>query len=214
MAAAGLLSASVAIVVAASGSSAATITLAKCVLPRAPGATSQAARTQLLTALGVLRRAPQPGDDALPARTYLMFNQEVFVRYIRRARDVGGVSYYVIPALVARCEPAKPYYGVTFRDLEGGVLHASLNNLKKYGVGFSTSSGRSRATFADLVPDGVATVDLHFSSTAAAPAVTIRADVIDNVAVVDIRGPAATAVPTRTTWRATNGTVIKSITSP
>ena len=59
---------------------------------------------QLLSELAVLRRPATPADR-LPARFYsngrlllAPFASGIYVRYIRRARVVNGVSYYVIPA--------------------------------------------------------------------------------------------------------------------
>jgi hypothetical protein len=189
---------------------------AKCVLPRPPSATTQdAPETALLSILAVLRR-PMTHADALPARAYLSFNQEVFVRYIRLARSVGGFGYYVIPAIITRCEPVKAYQGVTFvRRTPGGggagILAASAASIKRYG-GFFTSGQHGRSTAPGLVPDGVATVTVHYAANPAGrlPAVTITAKVVDNVVVLASipRGPAASW--TKMVWRAANGTTIKT----
>ena len=62
----------------------------------------------------MLRRTREPGDYLAPAR-YLSFNQEVFVRYIRRTQVIAGNTYYVIPAILTTCKSGPAYWGITFK---------------------------------------------------------------------------------------------------
>jgi hypothetical protein len=165
--------------------------------------------------LAVLRR-PATRADTLPALAYLHFNQEVFVSYIRLARLVAGFGYYVIPAIITPCEPAKAYQGVTFVQRTpggggGGILGASAASIPQHGVFFSSGQHGS-STVPGLVPDGVATVTVHYPADPAGtlPAVTITAKVVDNVVVFTSvpRGPAVGW--TKMVWRAANGTIVKT----
>jgi hypothetical protein len=74
-----------------------------CRLPKAPPTTfSQGSPSAaLLSLLGVLRRPATPQDKltvpGVPRGIYPVPGQDVYVRYVRRARVTDGVSYYVIP---------------------------------------------------------------------------------------------------------------------
>jgi hypothetical protein len=83
--------------------------------PNPAGATiSQGAPSAaLLSVLGVLRR-PATRADRLPAPLYgtgrpLLFGEpnKAYVRYIRRARVVNGVAYYLIPGVIGTPAPTE-----------------------------------------------------------------------------------------------------------
>jgi len=197
-----------------------TTTAARCVLPRPPRNASQGTPDKtLLSILGVLRRPREPGDSLAPLR-YLSFNEEVFVRYIRRARVVAGSAYYVVPALFTTCEPGPSYQAVTFKKLSAdgaglglGAVGATAAIIERRGEFISGGSGRGRGTSTvwGLVPDRVASVTLHY---AAGPtprhALTIKATVTGNVAVFPDVPRKSTASWNEMTWRAANGHIIKT----
>jgi hypothetical protein len=215
----GFVSVIVGTLVVVAGRSSASISTAKCVLARPPSSTSQAApERSLLASFAVLRRPREPGDS-LGSRRYLSFNQEVFVRYIRRARVVAGIAYYVIRAIFATCEPGPAYWGVSFEDMAasgtgpGGGTDAKAASVEQRGLFLGTGS-RNGQTLAGLVPDGVATVALRFAAdpVAAISTRTLNAKVIDNVVVVSVRGRLGSALPVGMVWRAASGEIVKTVT--
>ena len=89
----------------------------------------------LLSALHVLRR-PASQADRLPAPIYragraLLVGEpnEVYVRYIRRARTVNGVGYYLIPGLIGSPPPPARVlsrcYAEEMRALRVSLSHVS-----------------------------------------------------------------------------------------
>ena len=82
-----------------------------------------------------------------------------------------------------------------------------------------TGADPARTVFAGVVPDGVATVTLHYQagklggfSHRSGPALTVTGHPVNNVVVISVEraGEQATGAVT-TTWRAANGTVIKTL---
>jgi hypothetical protein len=103
----------------------------------------------------------------------------------------------------------------------GGGADAAL--IDQHGMWGSTGGGTGAnpgvTLFSGVLPDGVATVTLHYPagkvggfSRLTAPAVTIKANVVNNVVVVSVprAGDQATEAVT-TTWLAANGTTIKTL---
>jgi hypothetical protein len=192
---------------------------AKCVLARPPHPTTVSAPTgSWLAALGVLRR-PQRTSDAIPRHAYLSYNQEVFVRYIRRARVVGGSAYWVWPAIITRCGGAKPYEGLMFftgssrtggRPM-GGSVGETLTAFEQYGDFFTEGGRSSIATVQGIVPDGVASVTLHYPATAGHPARQLTGKVVENVAVISVPFRLGSSLRPSMTWTGRNGRIIKML---
>lgn len=196
-----------------------TFTVAKCVLARPPHPTTAGAPDQTwLALLGVLRRA-QRATDAIPARSYLSYNQEVFVRYIRRARVLGSSAYWVWPATITRCGGAKPYQGLMFFTGSlargrpaGGGAGETLAQFKQYGDFFS-HGGSGETTVVGLVPDEVTSVTLHYRAANGHPALQLTGKVVHNVAVVSVPFSAGGALAASMTWTGAHGQVIKTLPS-
>ena len=195
----------------------------------APQTTTAAPSGSLLSILGVLRRAPTP-SDALPAGasgTVLAAPfRQVFVKYVRRARELSGASYYVIAVRLNPCARHKLADAVSLWVFSGkeayGVGGATAATIEQHGVYDSRGSGvGARATVAGLVPDGVASATLRYPAApahgpghGAYPATTLTARAIDNVVIFPPtpRGAGLRSNATMT-WRAADGTLIRTIAS-
>jgi hypothetical protein len=186
----------------------------------------------LLSILGVLRR-PAAHADALPRTDFDFFTigvarvrgEEVFVRYVRRARVIGNTSYYLIPSVFTGCGVLKlTGEGITLWAAQkpngsgSGGGHADAGRIEQ-GKAYLTPSGAStHTTIAMLIPDGVATVTLEYppgavggSNYTHAPAFTTTAHVVQNLLVVTVpRGGHRFMTPMTMTWRAANGTTVKT----
>lgn len=182
----------------------------------------------LLTILGVLRR-PATASDALSGIAGGGIVRGTFTRYIRRARVVAGSPYYVYPAVVGGCGTReKPREGIMMlaRNVDlghgligatggGGATAAQIEQGQLAGSGPPGSS--TSATLTMVVPDGVASVTLHYPAGRASgyspkisPPVTITTAPVENLVVV--RVPRSSPLHQATTiWRAGNGHVIKTI---
>jgi hypothetical protein len=216
---------------------------ASCRIPPTAGGTVQGPPSKsLLSILGVLRR-PATAADALPAameRSLLAprLGQAVtlFVNYIRRARVVGAVTYWVFPEILTYCggklgakqtrqslelAATVGYFGVPGDYLTGGGTAAKI---EKAGS-VSSTDGPSSSQITMLVPDKVATVKLHypagpvggsgaptpgFSDYHHVPAVTVTAKVVGNLVAVTVpRGNNRSYTPVTMTWLSASGTTIK-----
>jgi hypothetical protein len=194
-----------------------------------PPTTSAPLDPSLLSLLGVLRRPAAP-SDALPGASLrslaMVPASQVFVNYVRRARELSGQSYYVVAVRFEPCGTrraadtvslwvfsAKEAYGVG-----GGsaaiIAQRGLYDSRGTGVGAQTS-------VVGLVPDGVASATLHYPATpshgAGHPsyaATTLNAPAVDNVVLFPRapRGPGLGSNATLT-WHAADGTIIKTIRS-
>jgi hypothetical protein len=181
----------------------------------------------LLSILGVLRRAETPAD-ALPASTKAAVMRlsrsgfQVYVNYVRRARVIGSTPYYVWPVLYTGCRqvPVRHYETMMMDDGGGGVAGAGDATTIEQGHAVGGSGTANRSTLEMLVPDGVATVTLHYpavtiggSGLRGAPALTTRTKVVGNFVVIDVpRGPQRLFRPVTMTWYAANGHVVKTFT--
>jgi hypothetical protein len=186
------------------------------------GAPSQS----LLSILGVLRR-PATLADALPNLSRLLsehspFGGGIFVNYIRRARVIAGVTYWVFPRLLQICGRSTEI----MREEESTGVRGS-------GVGMGTAAtieqGRLGGTLGSfwhttvemLVPDGVATVTLHYPAGRVggfnrhhSPAVTITTKIVGNLMIVTVpRGGNRLMAPMTMTWRSVSGTTVKTFNS-
>jgi hypothetical protein len=209
-------------VVAVADSSAALRSASACPQPKPfiGGAPSQS----LLSILGVLRRPATPAD-ALPASVKAIFTKrglnplgrEIFVNYIRRARVISGTAYYVMPVLYTGCGAFTRSEGMMLLDGSGGGgagTAATIESASAYGtLGFF-----GHTTIETLVPDGVATVTLHYSAGKIGgfdrnhgAAFTITTHVVGNLLVVSVpRSGNRLAAPMTMTWRAASGATVKT----
>ncbi len=200
-----------------------------CAKQNAPSTNAGAPPAALLSIVGVLRGPPTPPPAWLLERPILRLDSNLYVNYVRFARAAFGARYYVyvagpFAALMHDCQTTVGVhlFGVT---ADGGFAFgaASAARIEQSGDWGSTSSGTGAnpgvTLFSGVVPDGVATVTLHYPagkiggfSRRKGPAVTIKAHVINNVVVVKVprAGEQATSAVT-TTWHAANGTTIKTI---
>ena len=102
--------------------------------------------------------------------------------------------------------------GATAAGIEAGAL--------AYGSSL-TGSGPDTATVEGVVPDGVASVTLHYDAGPAsayghthAPAANITTAPVNNVIVVTVPRNVGNASPQTMIWRAADGKIIKTITHP
>ena len=101
----------------------------------------------------------------------------------------------------------------------GGLDAAEIAQRGSWGSSSGGTGNNPELTrFNGIVPDGVATVTLQYPagkvggfSRRTAPAVTITAHAVNNVVVVSVRRAGAQALRVTTTWRAADGTIIKTI---
>jgi hypothetical protein len=181
----------------------------------------------LLSVLGILRRAAAPAD-ALPEgplrSAALPPVSQVFTKYVRRARELAGRSYYVIAVRFHPCgtHPAADTASLwVFSDKEAyGVGGGSAAIIAARGIYDSRGTGAgAQASVVGLVPDGVAAATLHYPAApshgpghSAYPAITLSARAINNVVIFPRapRGPGLGSNATMT-WRAADGAVIKTL---
>jgi hypothetical protein len=188
----------------------------------------------LLSILGVLRRPATPADS-LPASWLYSFTSgavariqggEVFVRYVRRARVIGDTTYYLIPSLFTGCGVYKiTGEGITIlraqsKGTGSGGAHFDAAQIEQ-GKAYGFSGGFTHTTITMLIPDGVASVTLHYppgqvggSNHNPAPAFTITTDPVENVLVVTVpRGGNRFMAPLTMTWRSASGTTVRTLNS-
>jgi hypothetical protein len=182
-----------------------------------------------LDLFAILRRPARCGDA--PANLVAEFSRpinreigrEVYVRYMRYARTVDGVAYYLVPVTFRCGVLARRGDGMelaTAGGWGGGLDAAEIESAGNWGSeSGGTGADPGRTTFTGVLPDGVASVTLHYPagklggfSHRSGPAITVTAPVVNNVVVVTVEraGGQATHSVT-TTWRAANGSVVKVI---
>jgi hypothetical protein len=142
--------------------------------------------------------------------------REVFANYIRRARVLAGVPYYVMPALYTGCGLLRIHGEgvIVWGDGGGGGAAATIEN----GTGYGTLGSFGHTTVHTLVPDGVATVTLHYPAGKIGgfdrhhtPAFTTTANVAGNLLIVSVpRGGNRLSAPMTMTWRDRGGAAIKT----
>jgi hypothetical protein len=185
----------------------------------------------LLSILGVLRR-PATKADALSGSLFSFFTsggaarvrgEEIFVRYVRRARVIGDRSYYLIPSVFSGCGVLKlTGEGITVWRQDGGGGgsgggDADASEIEQ-GEAYASESVFTHTSITMLVPDGVATVTLQYPAgrvggfnTHHAPAFTATAKVVGNVFVSTLpRGGMRLRAPMTMIWRAANGATVKT----
>jgi hypothetical protein len=182
-----------------------------------------------LSILGVLRE-PGRATDELPSGV-LSSQTGLYVDTVRFARAAFGRDWYVwITGGPAHAQPnstgcAHPP-GVALWGLGGrgggGADGATAAQIQTHGmwihIGGGTGADPARTLFAGVVPDGVATVTLHYPpgklggfSHRSGPALTATGHVVNNVVVISVERAGEQAIRTvTTTWRASDGATIKT----
>jgi hypothetical protein len=167
----------------------------------------------LLTILGVLRRPATPADS-LPHS--VLTGTAAYLRYVRRARIVAGVSYYIYPVVAVGCGQlgahdalaliataphtrdglgsGASWDGMTADEIEGGGA---------YGGGPPLVNGYPTVTM--VVPDGVASVTLRYPDHE-----TRTAGPINNVLVIQSPRRHTSPWAGLMIWRAPDGHIIKT----
>lgn len=192
------------------------------------GALQGAPSKSLMSILGVLRR-PAVAADAGSGIAAGGFISGVFVHYIRLARVVDGSPYYVYPGIVGGCGTGEaPHQGIMelARNVDlgnglmggtggGGATAAQIERGHDASSGPPGSSTSSTVTM--VVPDGVATVTLHYPAGRASgyspkisPAFTITTAPVENLVVVTL--PRSNPLQQGAViWRSADGRVIKTV---
>jgi hypothetical protein len=205
-------------------------TLASCLTSQRNGVQGRPSKS-LLSILGVLRR-PATAADLLPPRVArnVFSGSAVYVHYVRRARIVGDVSYYIYPVVAVGCGQVGAYDAIAVlashvafgHGMYGGAgwQGATASQIEHgHAVGGGPPGSKSSSTITLVVPDGVASVTLRyppgpangFHKNVIAPAFATTAQVVNNLLVVRAprTGPAALTKPTMI-WRAADGHIIKT----
>jgi hypothetical protein len=165
--------------------------------------------------LAVLRRGGGRADK-LPPRVYMAFGDRVYVRYIRHARTVAGVRYFVIPTALARCGATRLVQGISFvasgRGVTAGTGGVSAATFARRGEFFASGSAHRRSRVQGLVPDGVRTVTLVYAARRHPrhTPLTLTARVVANVVVFRSVPRGAGVAPARTVWRGGGGRVLRT----
>jgi hypothetical protein len=176
-----------------------------------------------LSILGVLRR-PATADDALPVWITHAFgrDEQIFDRFVRRARTASRRTYYVVPEISRRLPSCNVQEGIGLTGVDAtdasGGGGASLSDIRA-GRTFGTRGTSRRAVISGVVPDRVATVTFCYPAGPASgftpkvilPAVCIKGHAVNNVVAVSVPRGAANAIVPKMIWRNTAGQIIKTI---
>jgi hypothetical protein len=147
-----------------------------------------------------LRRLLGRVSEPLRASTLALAQQE------REARQhPAGIAVQVVVQGSAGEEFVDAYAATTAQLAQRGAT----------GSGFPSRNGM---IVSGVVPDGVATVTLHYPAVRhggkTAAAFNVTAHPVNNVFIVELPRTFGVAAPTATTWRAAGGTVIRTIHQP
>jgi len=157
--------------------------------------------------------------------------RDVFVRFIRRARVVSGSPYFIYPAVLGGCgtgerahegimELAKHValgHGIYGGTGGGGYTAAEIEHGQAVGTAGVAGSSTS-ATLTMIVPDGVATVTLHYPAGRASgyspkvsPPFTATSTPVNNLLVMRIpRGGGPEGIRGITMiWRGSSGHIVR-----
>jgi hypothetical protein len=154
-----------------------------------------------------------------------LFGDEPFVNYIRLARVSAGVAYYVVPTYQNGCAPDSlqrtPFDGAGIYTPQGG---GGIESAARIEAGLSPGAGPPgssiSSTLSMLIPDGVASVTIHYPAEPPngfthkiAPAYTRTFTVVGNVLVALVPRAAYSAIGTPGTlvYRASNGSTLKTV---
>jgi hypothetical protein len=150
-------------------------------------------------------------------RTFSDMGEGVYVKFVRRAQVVSGISYYLVPvekAITARSCPSTEEVFLVEASSEGaqsdgGLTASSIAD----GQMFDSRWSHGSATLSGIVPDGVAKISLHYAATPLGRhAATVTATPVENVFVVSIpRAIINAALPTTIVWRSAEGSIIRTI---
>lgn len=154
------------------------------------------------------------------------FGIEVYGDDVHRAREFAGVTYDVVPVHFASCSPSlrrgtDGIYVVTDGGGGGGGGAAQIETGDWYATtGPGIPGDPYSATVEMIVPDGVASVTLHYPAGPASgyepnkisPPFTATTTPINNLVLVDVpRSSGGRAGgPVRMIWRAADGHTIKT----
>ena len=196
--------------------------------PKPPAKVTGSPPARFLSILGVLR---QPGNAAgeLPPGV-LSSERGLYVDSVRFARAAFGRDWYIwITGAAARprghghsCDRSAgvAFWGIGGRG-GGGTSGATAAQIETHGmwmsIGGGTGADPARTLFAGVVPDGVATVTLHYPagklggfSRRHGLALTVTGHAVNNVVVISVERAGAQAIRTvTTTWRAADGAAIR-----
>jgi len=168
--------------------------LASCGTAKTAGKAVQGPPSQsLLSILGVLRRSATAAD-ALPASVlkFILHTgfgpaRTIFINYVRRARVISGTSYWVYPQIITFCGRSREGMADWESDGPGGGSGGGMGDAAniEQGSAYGSLGSFGHTTIQTLVPDGVATVTLHYPAGKIggfdrnhAPAFTTTANVV------------------------------------
>ena len=142
--------------------------LVLCVAPAA----KRRSGSVVVALFAILRRPARAGDapTSLVAEFSRPFNRlsgrEVYVRYMRYARTVDGVAYYLVPVAFRCGVLARHGDGLSLESARGGGGGENAAQIESSGMWESESGGTGadpgRTTFQGVLPDGVTSVTLHY----------------------------------------------------
>jgi hypothetical protein len=126
------------------------------------------------------------------------------------------------PPPVAVSAQAFSIYSLDQGGFGAGGTAATIEAGKGLGLGgAATGQGPNTSFVAGVVPDGVASVTLHYSagplggySHKHVAAANITTKPVNNVIIAIVPRPTGNALPSTITWRAADGRIIKTISEP
>ena len=146
---------------------------------------------------------PPPPTDLLPTATLanLERENEVLVRFIRRAQSAFGSTYYLVPQITEWAPHCQPQEAVQLIVVTPGTVSwgpsATAADINAQTSGFvptlQLGGGVPPTTFPVIVPDSIAAVTVHYPTGKAGgfdrkrlPAATVTAHAIGNVIVLRV----------------------------
>ncbi len=172
----------------------------------------------MLRTLGVLR-SPATAVDILPSQTTFGIGEGAYVKYVRLARTVGGISYYLIPIAKGCASLGEEVVEESRGPGEfGGRSGETLAEIRQ-GQDLSTWVRNTNSTVWGVVPDKVEEVVLTYAAKARRPkrhrSVRVTAQVVNNVFVANLpflsTHSLGGVVPLTIVWRSAKGSVIRRI---
>jgi hypothetical protein len=190
----------------------------------------------LLSVVGVFREGATAADRAF-AREYVAavaanpgrFDGRItFINYVRLARVVDGVSYYLVPVIRVSCDGSEGPDAVEVMGRGGSYCCDYAPDIAegKTVVDYDSGSSNASTTIVMLIPDGVASVTIHLpaGTTRHYPrrpdgkleqqynkAYTTTTPIVGNLLVVTLPGaPGRFDHPLTLQWRNTGGQVLRT----
>jgi hypothetical protein len=143
---------------------------------------------------------------------------------LRLRSGLRGIPRALRPAAIELGKSANasegPHQGVYVLEIgrhgaSSGGGGASASEIEQRGGDFASDGIGGGAIFSGLVPDGVASIALHYpakgSSSTSPRQLTITTRPVENVIVVKVPRQAEDAVPQKMVWLSAQGTTIKTI---